>query len=140
MRGSPLVRATLIIAILLLALIPLWKLTHKAQAAAFADAAPAAKASVRVELTFAHAPSDFQILNLGKVIWEEKSPGETTQKNLAMEFPKEGIDLEVKATWPAATPLTAVRVCVTPGNDSAIEKSAWGKGTLDEVLTFREND
>jgi hypothetical protein len=140
MRGSPLVRAILIIAILLLALIPLWRLTHKPESAPFVEAAPAAKASVRVELTFAHAPSDFQILHLGKIIWEGTSPGETAQKNLAMEFPKEGIDLEVKATWPAATPLTAVRVSVTRGNDAAIEKTAWGKGALDEVLTFRENE
>jgi hypothetical protein len=140
MRGSPLVRAILIIAILLLALIPLWKLTHKAEAAPFVDAAPTAKGAVHVELAFAHAPSDFQILNLGKVIWKEKSPGEAAEKNLTMEFPKEGIDLEIKATWPTATPLTAVRVSVTPGNDAAIEKTAWGKGTLDEVLTFRESE
>lgn len=140
MRGSPLIRAILIIAILLLALIPLWKLTHKAEAAPFVDSAPAVKASVHVELAFAHAPSEFQLLHLGKIIWEGKSPGVTAQKNFAMEFPKEGIDLEIKAAWPPASPLTAVRVSVTPGNDAAIEKTAWGKTDMDEVLTFSESN
>ena len=140
MRGSPLIRAACIVAILLLATIPLWKLTHKAESAPFVDAAPATKASVQIALAFAHEPSEFQILHLGKIIWEEKSPGAMMQKNLAMEFPKEGIDLEIKAAWPAATPLTAVRVSVTPGSGAAIEKTAWGNGALDEVLAFREVD
>lgn len=140
MRGSPLLRATLIIAILLLALFPLWKLTHKAGAVSAPDAAPASKASVHVELTFAHAPLEFQLLHLGKVIWEAKPPGEPTQKDFEMEFPKEGIDLEIKATWPDAAPITAVRVSVTPGNGDPIEKTAWSKGSMEEVLTFRESD
>lgn len=141
MRGSPLVRAILIIAVLLLAIFPLWKLTHKAETVSVAaDSAPAPKASVHLELTFAHPPSEFQLLHLGKVIWEAKQPAESVQKDFAMEFPKEGIDLEIKAAWPASAPLTAVRVSVTPGNDNAIEKTAWGKGDLDEVLTFRQSD
>jgi hypothetical protein len=140
MRGSPLVRAILIISILLLAIFPLWKLTHKVEALPAVDSTPAPKASVHIALTFAHAPSGFQLLHLGKVIWEAKSPGESAQKEFPMEFPKEGIDLEIKATWPVSSPLTAVRVSVTPGNGGAIEKTAWGNGGLDEVLTFRESD
>lgn len=140
MRGSPLARAIFIIAILLAAIFPLWKLTHKVEAVSAADSASAAKASVHIELTFAHAPSEFQVLHLGKTIWEAKQPAESAQKDFPMEFPKEGIDLEIKAAWTASAPLTAARVFVTPGNDNPIEKTAWGKGSLDEVLTFRESD
>ena len=57
-----------------------------------------------------------------------------------MEFPKEGIDLEIKAQWPSGTDVSAVRVAITQGNQESIEKSAWGRATLDEVLTFHESN
>jgi hypothetical protein len=137
MRGSPVFRAIVVIVLLLLAAIPLWRLTHAAGVASMdsAPVAPAAAARVHIELTFAHAPSGFQVLHLGKVIWEAKQSGETAQKDIPMEFPKEGIDLEIKADWPPATPLTAVRAVVTHG-ETPIEKTVWGRGSLDEVMTF----
>ena len=123
-------------AILLLALIPLWRLTHKAGVAMnTTPVAATAAAPVHVELTFSHPASGFQLLHLGKVIWEGKDPGEMAQKDFAMAFPKEGIDLELKAEWPAAAPLSAVRVSVTHAGNAS-DKTAWGRGTLDEVLTF----
>jgi hypothetical protein len=137
MRGSPVLRAIVVVIVMLLAGIPLWRLTHTVAAPMEeTPSAPKASSSVSLELTFAHPPSDFQILHLGKVIWEGKEPGETAHQTVAMEFPKEGIDLEIKANWPAGTPLTAVRLTVTRGDDNPIEKTVWGQGNLDEVLTF----
>ena len=101
---------------------------------------PATKAPVHIALTFAHAPADFQVMYLGKVIWpgwEGKQPGETAQKDFSMEFPKEGIDLEIKAEWPPGTPATAVRVAVTHGYGTT-EQTAWGKDSVDTVLTFTD--
>ena len=54
-----------------------------------------------------------------------------------MQFPKDGIDLEVKADWLPGTPLTAVRVTVTHSYGST-EQSAWGKEKVDAVLTFKD--
>lgn len=96
-----------------------------------------AKAPVHIALTFAHAPTDFQVLYLGKVIWKGTQPGDTIQKDFSMEFPKEGIDLEIKADWPPGTPDTAVRVAVTHGYGTT-DQTAWGKDSLDSVLTFAD--
>ena len=141
MRGSPLLRTLVVLLILLGTAVPLWKLTHKTEAAAaIEDSTPAAKSNIHIELTFSRAPAEFQLLHLGKVIWEAKSPGETVRKDFALEFPKEGIDLEIKAAWPPGAAASAVRVSVTPGNGNAIEKSAWGAVSVDEVLTFRDSE
>jgi hypothetical protein len=138
MRGSPLLRAVFVIIALLLAAIPVWELTHQARATMDSEASPpAAESAVRVSLTFAHPPLDFQVLYLGKVIWEGKQPAGDVQRDFEMEFPKEGIDLEVKAEWPPATPLTAVRVTVAHGYGST-DQTAWGKDNVDAVLTFKD--
>jgi len=139
MRGSPLIRAVCIIAVLLLTAIPLWNLTHKTEVVMDASAAPVAtKAPVRIQLTFAHAATSFQVVYLGKVIWEGKEPGMVIQKDFALEFPKEGIDLEIKAEWTPVTPETAIRATVTHAYGST-EQSAWAaKGSLDKVLTFAD--
>jgi len=139
MRGSPLIRAIFIIVVLLVAAIPLWNLTHKAEAVMGSSAVPVpTKAPVHIQLTFAHEATGFQILYLGKVIWEGKEPGLVIQKDFALEFPKEGIDLEIKAEWTPATPETAVRVTVTHAYGST-EQTAWAaKGSLDKVLTFTD--
>ena len=138
MRGSPLLRAIVVIAVLLLAAIPIWKMTHQAAASMdLTPASPAGESPVGIELSFAHAPLGFQVLHLGKVVWEAKQPGETAQKDFDMQFPKEGIDLEVKAEWLPGTPLTAVRMKVTHGYGST-EQTVWGKEKVDKVLTFTD--
>lgn len=138
MHGSPILRALIVVVVLLLAAIPVWSLTHQARAANHsAEAAPASLTTIRVTLTFAHTPEDFQVLYLGKVILSGKDPGFEFQKDVEMDFPKEGIDLEVKADWPPATPYTAVRVAVRHGYGT-VEKTAWGKDNVDEVLTFQD--
>jgi hypothetical protein len=140
MRGSPLLRTFVVLFILILAAFPIWKLTHKAERVAVAEQeVSGAKRSVRVELAFAPAPAEFQLLHLGKIIWEAKSPGETAEKEFEMEFPKEGIDLEIKSAWASGASNGAVRVSVTPGDAGTIEKTAWGTGSVDEVLTFCES-
>lgn len=138
MRGSPLLRAIAVIAVLLLAAIPIWKMTHQAKASMDLVAlSPSSNESpVHIALAFAHAPEEFQVLYLGKEIWDGK-PGEPLEKDFSMEFPKEGIDLEVKAEWLPGTPLTAVRMTLTH-NYGTSEQTVWGKGNVDAVLTFKD--
>jgi hypothetical protein len=107
--------------------------------ASLAPAAPPAIANVQLELTFAHAPVSFSVLYLGKPIWEGEQPGTVARKELPIPFPAEGVDLELKASWPAGTPETAVRMAVTPKDQPPITQSAWGSGQLDRVLTFQES-
>ncbi len=138
MRGSPLLRAVFALVVLALVAIPIWKLTHQVAASMDSTAVtPDAKAPVHIALTFAHAPVGFQVLYLGKVVWEERQPADTVQKDFSMEFPKEGIDLEIKAEWLPGTPLTAMRVTVAHGYSSS-EQTAWGKESVDAVLTFKD--
>ena len=140
MHGSPLLRTLVVVLLLSFAAVPLWRLTRARESGGVvaATAEPAAKSGVRIELAFAHPPSGFQVTHLGKVIWESQTPGASARKDFKMEFPKEGIDLGIKATWPAGTPLTAVRVNVTPEGGNPLQQTAWGTGTMDEVLTFHD--
>ena len=142
MRGSPVVRTIVIVAVLLLMAVPVWKLTHRAEASIsviISQATPSNRPSVNISLTFAHPASGFKLMHLGKEIWEGKNPERVVQKDFTMDFPVEGIDLELKAQWSDGTPLTAVRVSVVHG-DSHIERTVWGTGTLDEVLTFKDSN
>ena len=123
---------------LLLTAIPLWNLTHKKEKKiALIELAALAKTQVKIDLIFVQPPVQFQVLQFGKIIWENQSPTETAAKEFEIEFPKEGIDLEIKASWPVETKISAVKMTVTPGTLEPIEKSAWGKASLDEVLTFQ---
>ncbi len=138
MRGWPLNRAVVVFLILLATSIPVWKLTHgDSAAAAQARPAPVSKESVHIALAFAHPPGGFQLIALGKTIWIGDGENKDLEKDFGMAFPKEGIDLEIKANWPPGTPLTAVRVSVTPDAGLPMERTAWGEGSLDEVLTFQ---
>lgn len=140
MRGSPLLRASLVIAVLMLAFIPLWKLTHATQAAMPASNPLPESESVQMEITLSGPASGFQVLHLGKIIWEEKSPKETALKNLELHFPKEGVDLEVRVTALDPGSNVAVRLSVKPDGREAMEKTAWGRGAVEEVLTFKEEN
>ena len=58
------------------------------------------------------------------------------ERKLQLAFPKEGIDLQFQIEFPEATTLAAVRVRLNDPDGNALEKSLWGTGRIDEVLTF----
>src|SRR5579884_3662276 len=116
MRGSPLIRALLAFAALLLLGFPIWKITHpNAASAALENPNPAKneKQNVKLQLTFAHPAAKVEVLYLGQSIWSEKNPAANIERVFSIEFPKEGIDLEIKAQWPPSTPATAIRAKLT---------------------------
>ncbi len=138
MRGFPLIRGALVVVALLLLLIPLIRLT-KTTAAPAVTAVPAEtakKSTVRLELTSSEAPFQYEVCHLGHVIWSGESTEHRVHKDVGMEFPKEGIDLEVKGSWIAEVPAGAVKLAVTRDDGEPQEQSVWATKTFDEVLTF----
>jgi hypothetical protein len=53
-----------------------------------------------------------------------------------MSYPKEGVDLEYNVVWPPGTPLCAARLSVAANDAEPVEKTLWGTGTVDDVLSF----
>lgn len=143
MHGSPLLRTLGVLLVLLAAGVPLVRLTATATNVAFetpsAYAAAAAQPRQRVVLAvgFAARPVRFEVRYLGKTIWaEEPVTGLTAENSITMTVPKEGADLEYKVLWPPGTALTAARLSVAVDDGEPVEKTLWGTGQVDDVLTF----
>jgi hypothetical protein len=139
MHGSPLLRTVWILVALLLAGVPMWRMTHESAAAVVAPvtAAGAKESEVHLEVAFAERPVRFEVDYLGKAIWEEAPVNALTEsKDVGMIYPKEGVDLEYKVTWAPGTPLTAARLAVAANDAEPVEKTLWGTGNVDDVLSF----
>ena len=134
-------RFFVVLALLLLAALPLWQLTGSSvvpvPVVQSATGAGVSEATMQLHLKFAHAPQMFQLLYLGKPVWSPAVKGAATfQTELAIPFPKEGVDLELKVQWPEGTPETAVRLDLKTPDGTSLHKTIWGRGEIDEVLTF----
>jgi len=141
MRGSPLIRAVLVIAALLLALIPLWKLTHAADVVMAPVSKPLVNVSVHMELTFSQTASSFQILYLGKVIWEGQNSAGPVQKDVEMHFRRRASIYRSRRHSPIPAPIPRCVSLSPPTARDPIEKTAWGQqGSVDDVLTFQEKN
>ena len=147
MRGSPLSRALLTLAALLLAAWPVWRITHSSAipipaAAAAPELQPAKAARPQLALEFLPAPPlEFEVKYLGKAIWRG-SGNSLTAASPPLEFtmPAEGVDLQITARWPVDLKHGAVRARLTLPDGVAIERLAWTRdgATLDDVLTFTD--
>ncbi len=136
MRGSPLVRAGLIVVALLLLLAPLRSLTSARSTPSLAPAASSPDAStVSLTITSTSYPFQFEISHLGKTIWKGENNTSTSSKTLALNFPPEGIDLVVAASW-AQRQETAVRLQVARGDGAPLSKTLWGTEQVNDVVTF----
>jgi hypothetical protein len=136
MRGSPLLRALVALFVVALAGVPVWKLTHPQPAEATQTVAAPSVLEIPIHLTFSTAPRRAEVLHLGKVLWRRDSPGIDVTANIALAFPKEGVDLGVKVGWPPGAPESAVRIRLTDPDHDTHEKTVWGSDELDEVVTF----
>jgi hypothetical protein len=137
MRGSPILRAVLVVAALLLLLVPLVQLTKPVHAAPVAQSAPPAATSVvHLELTSTRAPFEFELRHLGQVIWSGSATENQVSKDVAMNFPTEGVDLELKGQWTGGVSMAAIKLSVANGEARAVEKSLWATKEFDDVLTF----
>ncbi len=135
MLGSPLLRALLALAVLLLLLLPMWSLTS---ARAPAEAAPAAAdpaSSARLELASSRSPFAFSVSHLGKVIWQGQSAGPSVAKDLQLPLPKEGVDLLLRVEW-TGRELSAARLALTAEGRAPVERTVWGERVAEDVVTF----
>ena len=140
MRGSPLLRAVLVVLALLALLAPLRSLTNRRSAATPAQQAMAGavtKKKLRLELTSTTAPFKYQITSGGEPIWKGESDSTSVVTDLELEFPPEGVDLVLDASWTEKKP-TAVRLTLTPQGSATMAKTVWGTTSVSEVLTFQE--
>ena len=138
MRGSPLLRAAIAFLVLLALGIPLWRLTHAAEPTqAQTQPAPATEAkAIHLQLDFTLAPKKIQVLHLGKEVWSEDAPAAEIERDLKIAYPDQGVDLQFHIEWPDDPPLAAMRAKLTDPAGDTHEKSLWGKGVVDDVLTF----
>jgi hypothetical protein len=138
MRGSPLVRALL--AFLLIAALgwPLWQLTRSPAVAAVPVGVPSATGSkaISLHLTFTTAPKSVNVRHLDQEVWKAAPLALEMEQEITLPFPEEGVDLQFHIEWADDVPQAALRVCLTDPAGDVHEKSVWGKGMVDEVLTF----
>jgi hypothetical protein len=139
MRGSPLAQAVLVVAALLLLLIPLHRLTQREQRPAPQPAVTRPTKQVHLALRTTAVPCRFQITFLGKTLWAEDASTPELAKDFDIDFPKEGIDLVVDATWESKA-LAAMEITLSLPDGTALRKTLWGQGTANDVLTFREEE
>ena len=123
-------------AVIAMAGIPLWRLTRGGKAVAASPTAGAVAAQIPLRLTFSIAPRSFAISHLGAVVWTEAAPGTDGAKTVPLAYPKEGVDLQVKVAWPADAGEAAVRVRLTDPDGNEHDKTVWGRGEMEEVVTF----
>ncbi len=131
MKGSPLLRAGLVLLALLTLILPLRGLTNRRLPARVRPAPSAAPlASVHLAITATTFPFHFAISHLGKIIWAGESATGRSEKEVALPFPPEGIDLLVEANWEGEQE-TAVRLEVARAG-----QTLWGTRRVNDVLTF----
>jgi hypothetical protein len=141
MRGSPLVRAILVVIALLALLMPLRTLTSRRSETATPRQRPAqgstAKKKFRLELTSTTVPFKYQVASGSETICSGESNSATVATDVELNFPPEGIDLVIDASW-AENKQTAVRLALVPQDSIMIAKTVWGTTGVSEVLTFQE--
>lgn len=136
MRGSPILRVALVLAALLALIVPLRHLTAPRQPPPSQPAAevPGHLATLRLALTSTAAPFHYEISHLGAPVWSGDATGHEATTDLAIPFPKEGIDLLIEASWESSGP-AALKVEATRG-DETMMRTLWGSGNTSEVVTF----
>jgi hypothetical protein len=137
MRGSPLLRALLAFGVILLLGLPLARMTRAPAVSASVAAAKVEPArEIGLALAFSALPKAVSVRHLGREVWTAQPTGAEIEQTLALPFPKEGVDLEFAVTFPDDAPLAAMRVRLTDPEGNEHERTCWGKGTIEEVLTF----
>ena len=102
-RGSPLLRTFFVILGLALAIVPLWKITHRPAKVVAPKRAPQTVASEKEQpcpftLTLSHQASSIQIKNAsGTVLWQQTDSTNTTEFSATLTELSETIFLAV--TW-----------------------------------------
>ncbi len=89
-----------------------------------------------MHLTFTAVPKSFLIRHLDEEVWKGAAPEADMEQDVSLDYPAEGVDLQFHIEWPEDGPMAALRVQLTDPAGDTHEKSVWGKGIVDEVVTF----
>ena len=155
MRGFPFLQSILMVLAVVLAGLPVFRLTRPAAAAtgpasvavpsaAVDPGTPKRAAPLDVDAEFAPAPADFQIKNLDQTILAGRGPQARFTARWAGNVPPDGADLVVQAHWPASTGAdagrgpAAAKLTVRFPDGRKVEKSFWAdaNGVLTDVFTL----
>lgn len=141
MKGSPLVRALVLLGVLLLLSWPLSVLTRRSDEKAADAAAEVAQVPVvsriPLVLTFSQAAARVEVSHLGKVVWSLEHPGRRAEAALEVPFPKEGIELSVAVQWEGqGDGEGALRLQLTGPDGTEYDRSVWGGKTTEAVVAF----
>ncbi len=135
MLGSPLLRAAVAVAVLLLLLVPLRSFTAP-RAERVMAATPAARvARAHLEIVSTKRPFTFSVSHLGKVVWQGTTPDAAVAKDVRLPIPKEGIDLSLEIGW-QDDGTAAAKLILTHDDSDPVERTIWGEGSASDVLTF----
>ena len=108
MRGSPLARALLAFLIIGLLGWPLWQLTRPEDAEAAAPSpsptASTIKKAIHLHLTFTATPKSFVVRHLDEEIWKVNAPEAEMEHDVSIDYPDEGVDLQLHIEWPDDAP------------------------------------
>jgi len=142
MRGSPLIRALVLLFGLLALGWPLRMLLQREAAqvvAAQTPAAPLAEAAVPsrlpLTLTFSQKALRVELRYAGKSVWTLAHPGFHEVAELQIPFPKEGVELAVSVEFEGEAQ-GALRLQLTAPDGSEYDRSLWGARTVEAVIPF----
>jgi hypothetical protein len=129
--------------VLLLAAVPIWRLTHREAAADVEKPAMGTSGSAKTEsipvqmrIEFTSAPRIVRVVHLDRELCAVENPPLLFAQVVHLAWPAEGVDLRVQIEWPNNAPLSAARVVVVAPDGAEYQRSIWGRGPVDEVLTF----
>ena len=142
MKGTPLLRAVVLLATLLLLAWPLSRVTRSApaQGEAGTEGQPAKAPDVTSQklplvLSFTRNATRIELRHLGAVVWAKDRPGLREALDLNIPFPQEGVELAVTVQWPGLE-LSALRLQLATPEGTELERSAWGTETMEAVISF----
>jgi len=139
MTGSPLLRILLVFAGLALIAIPAWRLTSREAPAlpVAVEKTPVARQELTLTFSSPILPSEISVhANNTPVVslQPETSPASAT---VLLPLPPEGLDLVIRATWPAhAGHTNALRIQATRGPEPLTDTTLWGDPDLADVVTL----
>ncbi len=135
MEGRPWLRILLVLLGFLFLGVPVWTMTREKPRVVMTTKAPVQAGALRVSLTFAEAPTDFELKYLGNTLCAGKAPQKEFTCDWTVGLPKEGADLLLTINWPEGGGPTAVRVMVKNGDDTLADQTIWGAGNVVETIT-----
>jgi hypothetical protein len=132
MNGRPLLRLLLVALAFTCLGVPVWQLTRSTAAPAPAEITSASKIEeLSVTLTFSAPAESFTLTHLDKAVLAAPVLSRTWR----VAIPSEGIDLLLKARWPAKTKAAAVRLQISRKGETVTDKTFWAEGGMAELVT-----